>query len=231
MSKKTKLMIICLFFIPCLFSLSFAQQDETITIATYYPSPYGVYKQLQTNSFGVGDNDGDGSLDDGDVPTTAGDVWISGNVGIGTTNPQAGLEVSHGLRLTPTTLPAGVEGELRYDTSRKNLYYRSDSRWKPLVATVSRSGSMQNSDWLNVGQTWTASGPVYVQAIRNGGFSGASYYCVYLNGNKYVEAEAQTYAWLPVAADCDNGSGGCTVQFTACSGSGAGNYIVYYFSY
>lgn len=66
---------------------------EDITITTYYPSPYGSYNQLQTNSLGVGDNDGDGTLDSGDVPTTAGNVWIKGKVGIGTTRPTVPLHV------------------------------------------------------------------------------------------------------------------------------------------
>jgi hypothetical protein len=63
----------------------FISAEEKITITTYYPSPYGSYNQLQTDKFGVGDNNSDGSFTSSDVPTTSGDVWIKGNVGIGTT--------------------------------------------------------------------------------------------------------------------------------------------------
>ena len=67
--------------------------QETLTITTYYPSPFGSYDKLQAWSFGVGDNNGSGGLDAGDVPNTHGDVWIDGSVGIGTTTPQNPLDV------------------------------------------------------------------------------------------------------------------------------------------
>ncbi|MDP2937779.1 MAG: tail fiber domain-containing protein, partial [Candidatus Omnitrophota bacterium] len=59
---------IVVFFIFVLFSLSFA--EETLTITTYYPSPYGSYNQL----------------------TTTGNTYLatsSGSVGIGTASPGA----------------------------------------------------------------------------------------------------------------------------------------------
>ena len=38
------------------------EKEETITITTYYPSPYGVYNELQSNKLAVGDADGNGQL-------------------------------------------------------------------------------------------------------------------------------------------------------------------------
>ena len=35
--------------------LCFAQEDEKITVTTYYPSPYGVYDRMKTNEFVIGD--------------------------------------------------------------------------------------------------------------------------------------------------------------------------------
>ncbi|MDD5476744.1 MAG: tail fiber domain-containing protein [Candidatus Omnitrophica bacterium] len=70
---------------------------EEITITTYYPSPYGSYNQLQSKTLGVGDNNGNGVLDSGDVPDPIahpGDVWIKGKVGIGTSTPGAKLDVN-----------------------------------------------------------------------------------------------------------------------------------------
>ncbi len=69
---------------------------EEITITTYYPSPYGVYNALQTDKFAVGDNSGDGSFTSADVPTDSGDVWIAGQVGIGTITPVSKLSVGDG---------------------------------------------------------------------------------------------------------------------------------------
>jgi len=72
----------------------FAQ--ETITITTYYPAPFGIYRQLVTTTLGVGDNNGDGAINGADAPnpgTNPGDVWIAGRTGIGTTDPQARLVV------------------------------------------------------------------------------------------------------------------------------------------
>ncbi len=65
-------------FLPTLviliFCLSEVYCEEMITITTYYPAPYGVYRQLKTTS----------------------DTYLatdSGNVGIGTENPQVKLHV------------------------------------------------------------------------------------------------------------------------------------------
>lgn len=88
-------------------ALAYAQEDS-ITITTYYPSPYGSYNQLQTNSFGVGDNNGNSVLEGGDVPTTSGDVWIAGKVGIGTTNPFGSALHAHSSTTQGTIAVSGV---------------------------------------------------------------------------------------------------------------------------
>ncbi|MDD5097678.1 MAG: tail fiber domain-containing protein, partial [Candidatus Omnitrophica bacterium] len=74
-------------------SVAFA---EDITITTYYPSPYGSYNGLFTDKLGVGDNNSDGSFTSADVPTTAGQVWINGNVGIktGVVSPSYPLQLN-----------------------------------------------------------------------------------------------------------------------------------------
>ncbi len=54
MSKQTKVAIVNLLFILGLSSLAFAA-DETLTITTYYPSPYGSYTNMWVaNRLGVG---------------------------------------------------------------------------------------------------------------------------------------------------------------------------------
>ena len=86
--------ILLIFFL--LFFCSICVFAEDLTITTYYPSPYGSYNALQANRLGVGDNNGDSALTFADVPTNPGEVWIAGNVGIGTIAPQEFLQVSEG---------------------------------------------------------------------------------------------------------------------------------------
>ena len=77
-------------------SFVLAQQEERLTITTYYPSPTGVYQRLQTQTLGVGDTNNSGGLDVNDAPdptANPGNVWIRGNVGIGTTAPASKLHV------------------------------------------------------------------------------------------------------------------------------------------
>ncbi len=73
MFKRTNIIGIVVFFIFVLFSLSFA--EETLTITTYYPSPYGSYNQL----------------------TTTGNTYLatsSGSVGIGTASTTDHFQVN-----------------------------------------------------------------------------------------------------------------------------------------
>jgi hypothetical protein len=46
MKKLLGIMGVAVFFVLILFTLSFSQQSERITITTYYPSPYGSYREL-----------------------------------------------------------------------------------------------------------------------------------------------------------------------------------------
>ncbi|MFA5150875.1 MAG: tail fiber domain-containing protein [Candidatus Omnitrophota bacterium] len=90
-SKKFYILCVILllfFFIsPCL-----GLAEDTLTITTYYPSPYGVYREMRSQRMAIGDSyidhdnytweesDGDG----GEIDYAA-DLVVEGNVGIGTT--------------------------------------------------------------------------------------------------------------------------------------------------
>jgi len=79
MSKKIIVGAV-IFFMLVLFSLSFSEEqneEESFTITTYYPSPYGSYNELTTYS-------------------NAYLATSSGNVGIGTTNPTSKLTITGG---------------------------------------------------------------------------------------------------------------------------------------
>jgi hypothetical protein len=66
--------------------------EESLTITTYYPSPYGVYRELRSQRMAIGDNYISGSeyCWEGSCTNTINadaDLVVQGNVGIGTTNP------------------------------------------------------------------------------------------------------------------------------------------------
>ncbi len=64
---------------------SFAQ-TETITITTYYPSPFGIYNELRAKKMAIGAsyyNPAGTSIND------PADLIVEGNVGIGTTSPHS----------------------------------------------------------------------------------------------------------------------------------------------
>ncbi|MFA5200359.1 MAG: hypothetical protein WC442_05600, partial [Candidatus Omnitrophota bacterium] len=85
----------CFLFI--FFQLSFA---EDITITTYYPSPFGNYRELRAARIAIGDNYIDGTAftwenvngDGGEVDFQA-DLVVEGNSGFGTANPASRVEV------------------------------------------------------------------------------------------------------------------------------------------
>jgi len=80
---------------------------------------------------GVGDNNGNSTLDSGDVPTNKGDVWIKGKVGIGTTNPQVALEVNGAVRIgSQSSCDAFIAGTMRYNTGNMKMEYCDGSSWK-----------------------------------------------------------------------------------------------------
>jgi len=95
-----------LFFPPLIFILFlipnyFLFAEETLTITSYYPSPYGSYNELRAKRIAIGDNyintttytweatDGDG----GEVDYLA-DLIVEGRVGIGTVTPTVPLHVT-----------------------------------------------------------------------------------------------------------------------------------------
>ncbi|MDP2927288.1 MAG: hypothetical protein Q8N80_00570 [Candidatus Omnitrophota bacterium] len=105
MHKQISYLIVSLFFLLCLPVLVFA--EESITITTYYPSPYGVYRELRSQRMAIGDNyitggtydweayDGDPA---GEIDYLA-DLVVEGNVGIGTTSP---VSITHLYGADPT---------------------------------------------------------------------------------------------------------------------------------
>ena len=106
--------------------LSPGAAEETLTITTYYPSPYGNYRELRAQRMAIGDHyiqggtydwqEGDG--DGGEIYYQA-DLVVEGNVGIGTADPIAKLHI-----LTPDTSSYGLYiGNSTYTTMGLKLGY------------------------------------------------------------------------------------------------------------
>jgi len=107
MFKPKVFFLICFLVSP---AILFAT-EETITLTTYYPSPYGSYSQLQTNRFAVGDTNNDGQMSQDDQPNRDGDIRLK---------PQAG---------TPANWPVGAEGQIAYSQTNDEIYHYNGSSW------------------------------------------------------------------------------------------------------
>ncbi|MBU2102956.1 MAG: hypothetical protein ABH865_00130 [Candidatus Omnitrophota bacterium] len=73
--------------------------DETITISTYYPAPYGIYKELRSQRIAIGENYINNvqycwapKACANQINATA-DLVVEGKVGIGTVQPLTSLQV------------------------------------------------------------------------------------------------------------------------------------------
>jgi hypothetical protein len=132
----TRIRILSLVFIFSICSIAFLYAaDETLTITTYYPSPYGVYRELRSQRMAIGDNYINGSAYcwEGSCTTTINadaDLVVQGNVGIGTTEPKNKLDVEGGLAVGAgysgtSTAPANgaiIEGKVGIGTNSPGAY-------------------------------------------------------------------------------------------------------------
>jgi len=83
--------ILVTIFVAALYSFA---AEERITLTTYYPSPYGIYKELRADQMAIGSGYRNIPLNN--------DGWliVNGSVGIGTNSPTAKLEVAGQVKIT-----------------------------------------------------------------------------------------------------------------------------------
>ncbi|HNX69159.1 MAG TPA: hypothetical protein PLL75_05555 [Candidatus Omnitrophota bacterium] len=88
-----------------------------VELTTYYPAPYGEYKELQTNNINAkrlaaGDTNNSGVQDAGDLPNRDGDIRLK---------PQTG---------DPANWTVGPAGQVAYSTEGSGaLYHSNGSAW------------------------------------------------------------------------------------------------------
>jgi len=148
MKKLTGFLV--LIFVLSLFTMTAFAQDESVELTTYYPAPYGDYDGLSANRIAVGSNYA--------IPANNGDLVVEGNVGIGTTSPNAKLEVAGDLRVGNYTLPAtdGTNGQVLQTNGNGTLSWVTPSSGQQIAVI---SGSKTSGDFATTSK-WLHSGSV-----------------------------------------------------------------------
>ena len=100
MRKKALVLGTFLFICGFLQEILAQTEEETMTITTYYPAPYGVYNEMRAKRMAVGTNYYNGSAYPWDTgggcvgnEICNADLVVQGKVGIGTTSPNSPLHV------------------------------------------------------------------------------------------------------------------------------------------
>ncbi|MDD4980622.1 MAG: hypothetical protein PHC54_05075 [Candidatus Omnitrophica bacterium] len=138
LKKGLILGFLLLFILPCLVQGAPEDEGETFTIATYYPSPYGSYNELETNKFAVGDTD---------QPPEKGQIAVARSVIYNPVNKDG--------------LANPQRGELVYGNDEKFYFYTS-SGWKllgeaeiPYSTCKGLCFSDNNPTCSSLGEGWT----------------------------------------------------------------------------
>lgn len=114
--------------------------SETLTLTTYYPSPYGGYARLLTTDQTLLARDG-GAVAIGDVNNPSADMKLTvyGNVGIGTDDPSERLEVDGIAKINEVIIGQQHAAGISSSIDKKNLH---------LDATTGTNGAVY-INWYN----------------------------------------------------------------------------------
>ncbi|MFC1646494.1 hypothetical protein ACFL2Y_04880 [Candidatus Omnitrophota bacterium] len=100
--KKLSEIFVLVFIFSILFSLLYSYAEERITLTTYYPAPYGVYREMRVNGLAVGS-----AYRNNPTDITDGYLLVNGSVGIGTTNPGDTLHVLSSIEVGQAGILSG----------------------------------------------------------------------------------------------------------------------------
>lgn len=176
--KKTFLMCLFGFISICFVSLAQESTSEELTISTYYPAPYGVYKELRNQRAAIGENYIDGSQYCWEGACTTqfdsdADLVVEGNVGIGTEDPKAKLDVDGGIKVgrangcNPGGCSAATAGTIRYCSNILEYCDGSSNQWKNAFGTLECVHIVKEQD-----KAYGDSGSLIISYTSN--FSGAA---------------------------------------------------------
>lgn len=140
---------------------------EQLTMTTYYPAPYGVYKEMRVTDesylayaaaaarVGIGTTSPGGKLH----VTGTGNVIFNttGNLGVGTTNPQAKVHFSGG---GGNMLFDAANGVVAVGTTDTSPMYGTSI--KVAQSNIHVQGN-ENNNWMRLGDAWGFNG-VYSEA-------------------------------------------------------------------
>lgn len=162
-----------------LFGINYAYSEETLTITTYYPSPYGIYNKLSTSRLSVG------YFSDSEQPRSDGNIRLR-------------------QHSSAPPVESGILGETAY-ASDGNLYVHNGSTW---VKQGSSGASYTYYCFTNNGAS-TMGSPVCGSSWTVGtqGPCDAGYTLQKLLGGWGVCYQGTTQIFMPPGGGCNMSAG------------------------
>lgn len=150
-----KCIFLFLILATCIILPAFTQQ-ETITITTYYPAPFGVYQEMRAKHIAIGDTYYDQAQHAWATVTPApaatdisqdADLVVEGNVGIGTFVPERQLHM-RGYYNPPNSLGVAViMEEYSVNASAADIFFQKARGTVDVPADVSVGDSLGTLDF------------------------------------------------------------------------------------
>jgi hypothetical protein len=112
--------------------------SHDVSFITYYPSPHGIYRKMQSSMMTVGNTDENPSLNDADFPSDSvdGQLYVGRSVVF---KPMSGLPQASRQR-----------GEMAYNKTADAFYFYNGTAWIPLAQSQAGKIKYVTSNSMNV---------------------------------------------------------------------------------